>query len=366
MKTKVLFYGKDVGEITSVTTQCQISQTIRLSDVHLWEPGNPNLYDLSFSLTSTNSDMDYVECYFGLRSVSWDNKVIKINGEPVFQRLVLDQGFYSDGIYAAPSDEDLKKDIELSMDLGFNGARLHQKIFEPRYLYWADKLGYLVGGEHASWGLNITTAMGIESFLPEWIEALERDYNHPSIIGWCPFNETWDFNGTKQDDEVLRIIYQVTKSIDTTRPVIDTSGAFHVLTDIFDIHEYEQNVEKFLAKFEPMKTYGNFYNNFPDRQKYAGQPYFISEYGGIKWDPDQKEEGGWGYGDAPKTTEEFLSRYEGLTLALLDNPQICAFCYTQLYDIEQEVNGLYTYERKPKFDPKIIKEINTRKAAIEK
>ncbi len=366
LKAQVLYDGRVVGEISCNSTQSQISQTIELSEVHLWEPGCPNLYDLSFLLTADNSELDHVESYFGLRSISWNNKVMSINGKPVFQRLVLDQGFYPDGIYTAPTDEDLKKDIELSMELGFNGARLHQKIFEPRYLYWADKLGYLVWGEHGSWGLNITTPMGLEGFLPEWIEALERDYNHPSIIGWCPFNETWDLDGTKQDDEVLHITYQVTKSIDHTRPVIDTSGNYHVITDIFDIHSYEQNVEKFAAKFEPMKADGDVYNNYPDRQTYAGQPYFVSEYGGIKWDPDQKEKSGWGYGNGPKTMEEFINRYEGLTIALLDNPQICAFCYTQLYDVEQEVNGLYTYERKPKFDPQIIRKINTRKAAIEK
>jgi beta-galactosidase/beta-glucuronidase len=364
--TKVLYEGKVVGEGTSTVALSQISQTISLTKTHLWEPGNPNLYDLTLSLRTKETTIDYVESYFGLRSVSWNNRVMHINGKSVFQRLVLDQGFYPDGIYTAPSDEALKNDIKIAMELGFNGARLHQKIFEPRYLYWADKLGYLVWGEHGNWGLDITTPMGLESFLPEWIEALERDFNHPSIVGWCPFNETWDVNGTKQDDEVLRITYQVTKSIDGTRPVIDTSGHYHVITDIYDIHDYEQNVETFAEKFEPMKAGGEVFDNFPNRQKYEGQPYFVSEYGGIKWDPEQKEKEGWGYGDNPKTKEEFIQRYEGLTHTLLENPNICAFCYTQLYDVEQEVNGLYTYDRKPKFDPKIFREINSLKAAIEK
>jgi hypothetical protein len=198
------------------------------------------------------------------------------------------------------------------------------------------------------------------------VETLERDYNHPSIIGWCPFNETWDSDGKKQDNEVLRIVYQVTKSLDKTRPVIDTSGNYHVITDIYDIHDYEQDVVKFAAKFEPMKNGGEVYDNHPDRQKYSGQPYFVSEYGGIKWDPEHREEKGWGYGEGPKTEEEFIERYRGLTNALLSNPGICAFCYTQLYDVEQEVNGLYTYDRVPKFDSKLIREINRQKAAIEK
>jgi hypothetical protein len=236
-------------------------------------------------------------------------------------------------------------------------------MFEPRFLYWADKMGYLVWGEHANWGLDITTPMGLRQFLPEWMETLERDFNHPSIVGWCPFNETWDRDGSKQDNEVLRIVYNVTKAIDTTRPVIDTSGNYHVVTDIYDIHDYDQNPESLAAKLEPMKTGEGAYNTFEKRQSYNGQPYFVSEYGGIWWNPG--DEKGWGYGSRPKSEEEFLSRYKGLTEALLKHPRVCAFCYTQLYDIEQEVNGLYTYDRKPKFDPEIIKAINSQKAAIE-
>lgn len=195
--------------------------------------------------------IDAVESYFGLRSVKWDNNAILINGKLVFQRLVLDQGFYPEGIYTAPADEDLKRDMELSMSLGFNGARLHEKVFEARFLYWADQLGYIVWGEHANWGLDITTAQGLQQFLPEWIIIVKRDYNNPALVGWCPFNETWDgLQGTRQNDEVLRITYQVTKSLDAARPVIDTSGNFHVITDIFDVHDYEQNPEKFSQNYE--------------------------------------------------------------------------------------------------------------------
>lgn len=252
------------------------------------------------------------------------------------------------------------------MGLGFNGARMHEKIFEQRYIYWADKLGYLVWGEHANWGLDITTSKGLEVFLPEWLESLERDYNSPSIVGWCPFNETWDADGTKQDNEVLRIVYNVTKAIDPTRPVIDTSGNFHVVTDIFDVHDYEQDTKKFATSYESMKNGGDVFVTHPDRQKYEGQPYFVSEYGGIWWNPNQTDNNAWGYGNRPKSQEEFIKRYDGLTSCLLNNPNICAFCYTQLYDVEQEVNGLYTYDRKEKFNPEVIKKINSQIAAIEK
>lgn len=363
-KVDAFFEGQAMGSSAVVAAGKNVKLTVKLSEVHLWEPGNPNLYDLKLSLISADSVVDYAESYFGLRTVTLSDNAMLINNKPVFQRLVLDQGFYPEGIYTAPTDEDLKRDIEISLGLGFNGARLHEKIFEPRFLYWADKLGYIVWGEHANWGLDIANPMGIERFLPEWMEGLERDFNHPSIVGWCPFNETWDVDGQKQDNEVLRIVYSVTKAMDKTRPVIDTSGNYHVTTDIFDVHDYDQNTETFKERYEPMKNGGQVYVSFPDRQKYEGQPYFVSEYGGIWWNP--ADEKGWGYGKRPTTPEEFLSRYKGLTEVLLENPRICAFCYTQLYDVEQEVNGLYTYDRKPKFDPEIIKAINTQKAAIEK
>lgn len=358
-----LYKGTEVGNRTLSVNGNLAQGDLIVSEVHLWEPGKPELYDLEITLLYNGQPIDHVSSYFGMRTVSLRDKAIYINEKPVFQRLVLDQGFYPDGIYTAPSDEALKRDIELSMELGFNGARLHEKVFEPRFLYWADQMGYLVWGEHANWGLNITNAEGLSRFLPEWIEAVDRDFNSPALVGWCPFNETWDLNGTKQDDEVLRITYEVTKALDKTRPVIDTSGNFHVVTDIFDIHDYEQDVEKFAEKFRAMGEGGEAYVTFPHRQRYEGQPYFVSEYGGIWWQPGNDE--GWGYGNRPKSEEEFLERYKGLTETLLKNKAICAFCYTQLYDVEQEVNGLYTYERKAKFDPAIIRAINSQRAAIE-
>lgn len=365
LSAAALFDGKSVGEASVLVSGSSVKLTLPLSEIHLWEVGNGRMYDLKLSLHKQDLVTDSVSSYFGLRTVRLDGMAVRINERSVFQRLVLDQGFYPDGVYTAPSDEDLRKDIEISMGLGFNGARLHEKMFEPRFLYWADQLGYLVWGEHANWGLDITSPVGLSQFLPEWIEGMERDFNHPAIIGWCPFNETWDHNGSRQNNDVLRIVYEVTKRIDPTRPVIDTSGNYHVVTDIFDIHDYDQNPETFRAKYEPMKMGGEVYNTFPDRQQYGGQPYFVSEYGGIWWNPDQKDDKSWGYGDRPTSEEAFLERYEGLTSTLLDHPMMFGFCYTQLYDIEQEVNGLYTYDRQPKFDPEIIRRINSRKAAIE-
>jgi len=173
------------------------------------------------------------------------------------------------------------------------------------------------------------------------MEVLDRDCSHPSIIGWCPFNETQ----ADQDDEVIRIVYKITKKLDPTRPVIDTSGWRHVESDMMCVHDYDQDPKSFAARYQ------------------AGNTNFVSEYGGIWWNTDPDT--GWGYGKRPADICEFYERYEGLTDALLKNPDICAFCYTQLYDVEQECNGLYTYDRKPKFDAGRIKEINTRRASVE-
>jgi len=340
--------------------------TLDLTHIQLWDINNPILYDISFELLKNNISIDKVTSYFGLRNINFTNNVLLLNNKPIFLRLVLDQGFYPEGIYTAPSDEALKKDILLSKDCGFNGARLHEKIFDPRFLYWADKLGYMVWEEHANWGLDITTIDALDNFLPEWSEAITRDFNHPCIIGWCPFNETWNRkeDNKPQNDNVLRKVYSLTKKLDETRPCIDTSGNFHVITDIYDIHDYEQDISIFKSHYAPMITdKSKTYNTHIDRQTYNGGAFFVSEYGGIKWSNNAKE--GWGYGNAPKTEEEFINRYKQLTYTLLDNPHICGFCYTQLYDVEQELNGLYTYDRLPKFDMKIFKKINSKKAAIE-
>ncbi len=335
---------------------------IALSQLHLWEAGKGRLYDLKLSF-----EEDQVDSYFGMREVAIDGEKVLLNGKAVFQRLVLDQGFYPDGIYTAPSDEALARDVELSLAAGFNGARLHQKVFEERFLYHCDRLGYLVWGEQANWGLDLSRPDGLKCFLPEWMEVLERDFNHPAIVGWCPFNETWDYDGRKQDDDLLRIVYQMTKQYDTTRPCIDTSGNFHVQTDIYDLHDYNQDPASFAQRYQGFAQGGPLVDNHPNRQKpVEGVPVFISEYGGIKWDVSHGEKkDAWGYGDGPKTMEEYLERYRGLTDALLDNPRMFGFCFTQLYDVEQEVNGLYTYDRKAKFDMEVIRKINSRKAAIE-
>lgn len=355
-----LYQERIMGAATVVSDGGFVTAHLDLKEAYLWEVGEGRLYDLELRFNE-----DKVDSYFGLRDVRLDGQKFLINGKSVFQRLVLDQGFYPDGIYTAPTEEAMIKDIQISLDVGFNGARLHEKIFEPRFLYHCDKMGYIVWGEYPNWGMDSSNPNILFSILPEWIEEIERDFNHPSIIGWCPFNETWDYDGRKQHDETLAVVYNTTKTLDRTRPCIDTSGNFHVITDIFDVHDYEQDPKVFKEHYDKLMTEGELFDNHKKRQKYTGGPTFVSEYGGIRWSVNEGEQNAWGYGDAPKNKYEFIERYKGLTDALLDNDQMFGFCYTQLYDVEQEQNGLYTYSRKPKFETSIFRAINSRKAKIE-
>ncbi len=360
-KAEAYYEGKLMGSAEIKSNGGMENITIDLAEKHLWEVGCGRLYDLKLTY-----GQDEVKSYFGLRSLQLEGHKFLINGKSVFQRLILDQGFYPDGIYTAPDDSELKADVERSLAMGFNGARLHEKVFEERFLYHCDKLGYIVWGEYPNWGLDHTYKDAIYGILPEWIEEVERDFNHPSIVGWCPFNETWDRDRRKQFDDLLALVYKATKAIDPTRPCIDTSGNYHVITDIYDLHDYEQDPKEFAAHYEPLGKTNEFTCRaaFLDKQiHYDGKmPFFISEYGGIGW---YEDENAWGYGNSPKTPEEFFERLKGLTDALLDNEYMFGLCYTQLTDVEQEKNGLYYYNRKPKFDPAIIHKIFSRKAAIE-
>ncbi len=369
LKITASYNGQIMGEAQAVKVSKVDTFTISLKEQHLWELGNGRLYELEI-----NFGEDTVYSYFGMRQVHMDGYKFMLNGKSVFQRLILDQGFYPDGICTAKDDETLKRDIELSMAMGFNGARLHQKVFDPRFLYHCDKAGYMTWGETGSWGFDFSDASVFSAFTTEWIEILNRDFNHPSIVGWCPMNESWYYWGKSQDNNSMKLLYRMTKNIDTTRPCIDSSGGYHVETDIYDLHDYEQNAEIFKKQYSSLVEGGDNYTFDPVNERthkytgvwqtYNGEPRFISEYGGTWWSEEQKGNS-WGYGNAPTSKEEVMHRYETLTNALLEDPMMMGFCYTQLTDVEQEKNGLYTYDREPKFDVEFIRKINTQKAAIE-
>ena len=369
LRVKASYKGKPMGEAETKVSSNSSFVKIELAEKHLWECGEGRLYDLTFALTS-GGVTDEMEGYFGLREVKLTKEHgLQINGKTVYGRFVLDQGFYPDGIITAPSDDALKFDVEASMACGFNGARLHQKVFEPRFLYHADTHGYMVWAEAGNWGFDHTEFSNLEHFLPEWMEEVERDFSHPSVIGWCPFNETWDKNGKQHCVALIDMVYDVTKMLDNTRPVIADSGSFPTTrTDVHDVHDYEQDPATFrsyYAKMDEGILIDQIQRKHPKRQVYKTElPVFVSEYGGIKW-VMAEDASAWGYGKSVTTEEEFFQRLEGLTDALLENPHIFAYCYTQLTDVEQEQNGLLTYDRRFKFAPERYARIFAKKAVIE-
>lgn len=359
----------------------------------LWSPSNPFLYDLVYEVKDVNGKIvDRVNSYVGMRKIHVEGNKIYLNNEPFYQRLVLDQGYYPDGIWTAPSDDALRQDIELSMKAGFNGARLHQKVFEERFHYWADKLGYITWGEAPSWGMNANDPEVARNFISEWSEEIIRDRNHPSIVTWAPMNEEW-WPDPIQFPRFVSDVYDITKALDPSRPVCDVSGGVHVKTDIWTTHNYEQDPAKLKdAIFNGSRWHqspheaidiprvntgfnrakeNNIYH-FPTYDS-ANMPYLLDEFGGIKWVKGQDDRTSnnvnqsWGYGEPPHSLEEFYSRLEGQIDALISiSDNVWGYCYTQLTDVEQEQNGIYFYDRSPKFDMNRIRSIFTKRPKISK
>jgi beta-galactosidase/beta-glucuronidase len=342
-----------------------------------WSPEDPYLYSLTFILKGRDSE-DVVQSYAGLRKIHIEGNRIYLNNKSIFLRLVLDQGYYPDGILTAPSDEAMKRDVELSLAAGFNGARLHQKVFEERFHYWADRLGYLTWGEFPDWGTSFDFPQSLINIQQEWREEIIRDMNHPSIIAWTPANET--AGRARMNPQVharwMADLYDQTKSLDPTRPVNDASGYTHIRTDLFTIHDYDQDATTFYDRYagldpdHPGTAHIGSPHQAPELSvRYEGQPYIVDEYGGTFWLPEyagEPEQGGgrgsWGYGKSQSQVEDLM---EDLTQVLLNNPNICGFTYTQLTDVQQEVNGIYTFDREDKFDRARLREIFGAPAAIE-
>ncbi len=334
---------------------------LTVKNAKTWSPESPFLYDIELTVRDADGKaIDTVNSYAGMRKIHVEGNRYYLNNKPYYLRFVLDQGFYPDGVWTAPTDADLRRDIELSKAAGFNGARLHQKMFDERFFYWADKLGYLTWAEAPSWGGDLNNPLTARNFIPEWETLVVRDRNHPSIIAWTPFNETWERpdndEAALQHDRIIEDVYRATHNLDY-RPVNDASGNYHVITDLWTVHSYEQDPAR-LAEWFVLKD-GKYPCQDPRRDvPYSGQPFFIDEYGGIKWVVgEQFSDISWGYGQGPKTIEEFYTRLEGLTDAINAVPYMSGYCYTQLTDVEQEQNGIYNYDRTPKFDMERISKI---------
>lgn len=354
-----LYDGKKA--VSSATVSCGNNSVVVLpvKNMKLWSPESPFLYDIKYKVVKNGKTIDEVSSYAGMRKVHTANGYFYLNNKPYFQRLVLDQGYYPDGIWTAPTDEALKHDIEMSKAVGFNGARLHQKSFEERYYYWADKLGYLTWGESASWCLDVNREEACRNFISEWAELVERDRNHPSLVTWTPLNETWGVNPSGVYTRFVQDLHTITKAMDGTRPFNDASGDAHIVTDIWSVHNYERDHDKLIRDFtfehgkEP-------YRNSRDKDwlaRYDGQPYMVDEFGGLPWIKESERSTSWGYGSNIDNMEDFYTLLQGEIDALKASKHVVGFCYTQITDVEQEKNGIYYYDRTPKFDTARIKAI---------
>lgn len=335
--------------------------SVDVRNARLWYPGNPFLYDLRFEVFDEHGKcVDSVSSYAGFREVTVEGNRLFLNREPLYVRFVLDQGFYPQGLWTAPSQLELRADIQRGLDCGFNGARLHQKVFEPLYHYWADRLGYLTWGESASWGMKISNPEAARNFLSEWASVVARDRNHPSIVAWTPLNETWDISVPAAHRRLHVEAYELTRLLDPSRPVNDASGGCHVRTDLYTVHIYEEEPEKLYEKLA-LDEDGQVFRTLGEQEaEYRGQPYIIAEFGGIRWLHDSRRPfstRSWGYGNSPVTSREFYERLRGQVEALLALSHCSGYCYTQLTDVEQEENGLFTYDRVLKFDPALLREI---------
>ncbi|OTA93636.1 glycoside hydrolase family 2 protein [Hypoxylon sp. CO27-5] len=346
----------------------------------LWSPDHPTLYDLAIRLYDSEGKLvDEVKTYTGFRHLDWNrgDRTFRLNGKPLFQALVLDQGYWPETGLTPPSPESLKIDIELTKKMGFNGCRKHQKVEDPIFLYWADKLGFLVWGEMANaYEFNEDYA---ERFSQEWLEAVKRDINHPSVVTWTPVNGTWAYPDLKNNVDQrnhIRSLYYMTKTLDPTRPINDNCGWEHVITDLSTFHDYSDapDLSKTCASLEgilgkklggrdffvgPVSLEDDGRRTDDGTRHRDGAPVICSEFGGVNIAPAEdalKGERDWGYTTA-SDPKDLLKRFEALLRAVVQGGHVCGFVYTQLSDIEQEVNGLYSFDRREKIPATEVREI---------
>ena len=330
-------------------------------ELALWTPENPQLYDVRFSLTAADSE-DTVSSYAGMRQISIEGDRVLLNHRPIYQRLILDQGYWADSHLTPPDDKAYEKDLDAILAAGYNGLRKHQKTEDRRFLALCDQKGILVWSEMAA--QYAFSDEGIQAFTEEWMAIVRQNYNHPCVITWTPFNESWGVEQLRSDVRQQQFtvgIYHLTKAYDPMRPVICNDGWEHTVSDIITLHDYVAEGEKFKERYADMssildnrKIFNGSNYAFAKGYAYRGQPLILSEYGGIAF----KTEAGWGYGEQVRDEKAFLKRFESITSAIKENPAFCGFCYTQVSDVQQEVNGLYDEHRKPKVNIEEISRIN--------
>jgi beta-galactosidase/beta-glucuronidase len=336
----------------------------------LWSPSNPNLINADITLLRDDEVVDEVESYAGMRSVGFSNGRFLLNNRPFYLRLVLEQGYWPETLLTTPDDDALRREVELIKELGFNGARIHQKVECPRFLYWCDRLGLLVWGEMAN--AYVFSPMAVERLTREWVDVLRRDYSHPCIVTWVPLNESWGVPALERSEEqrqYVRGLYHLTKALDPTRPVIGNDGWEHLVSDVWGIHDYALDGATIRERYgdhealeQTLYTVQPHYKTIvmPEYRR-SGEPVMLTEMGGISYAPAEGQQ--WfGYGTVD-TPDAFVEKYEDVVGAVLDCPTVVGFCYTQLTDTEQETNGLLLADRTPKLDTERIRAITARPSA---
>lgn len=353
----------------STTVAVDLNTNATHQPVVLWTQQKPALYDLRVQILQQQVCLDQVDTYFGMRKIEVRKGVIYLNNRRLYQRLILDQGYWPDTLITPPSDEAIRQDLEWTLRFGYNGARKHQKIEDPRYYYWADKLGVLVWGELPS--AYAFTDETVENLSRDMLEFIRRDFNHPSIIAWIPLNESWGVpqivNNARHQMTASMLYYQ-TKAADGTRLCSGNDGWEQMHTDICGVHDYSAAKEVLQSHFadrsyierqtcDTHRCYADGYTPTGD------EAFMVTEYGGIAFQNIglQGETGGmktWGYRGKVTDEEAFFARFQTATDAILKVPYIQGYCYTQLTDIQQEVNGLLTPDRRPKMDAERVRRIN--------
>lgn len=370
LKTEIYFEGKlittgtieterNAGSFKLFIDQQQLSNW-NFQEELVWTPEHPRLFDVTFRVIASGREVDTVASYFGMRKISIENGKFLLNNRAYYQKLLLDQGYWEDSLLTAPTDEDYIKDIELAKSMGFNGVRKHQKIEDPRFLYHADRMGFLVWGEIAA--AYVYSRKYVKRITYEWIDELLRDYNHPSIVAWTPLNESWgvfNIKDKKEEQSHSAAMVYLTKSIDQTRPVISNDGWEHTCSDLLTIHDYEWSREVLEKRYKNLE---NILDYRPGGRpvmahgwEYKDQPILVTEFGGISYKKGNWD--GWGYSSAT-SDEDFAKRLNDVVSPLLKSPLVQGYCYTQITDVEQEINGLCSYNRQPKIPVEIIRAIN--------
>lgn len=372
LKTGIFFGDHLVREFEFAVNRDSMDYTSDLLDdsfirkIMLWTPEEPNLYKAHFTLMCEEKALDEVDSYFGMRQISIQNGKIFLNGREIYQKLILEQGYWPETMLTPPSDEAICREIDCILEMGFNGIRIHQKIEDDRFLYFCDRKGLLVWSEMAA--TYVFSDQAVENFTQEWLEIIRQQYNHPCIITWTPFNESWgipEVLRNKEQQAFTQSIYYLTKSIDPMRPVITNDGWEHTISDVVTVHDYEGDAAVLTSRYagkEKLTEEGTMSGSgrrlMANGFSYRGQPLLISEFGGMAMQGMTDHDGSWGYGKDAENKEEFLKRYSSLLKAIRAQSDIVGFCYTQLTDVQQEQNGLYTQDRIPKVDPARIREIN--------